>query len=62
MAITRWDPFRDMFALQNRMNSLYQEFNRGQGDETVSTAAFVPAVDIYEDEHKIGRASCRERV
>ncbi len=53
MAITRWDPFRDMFALQNRMNSLYQEFNRGQGDETVSTAAFVPAVDIYEDEHKI---------
>jgi HSP20 family protein len=53
MAITRWDPFRDMFALQNRMNSLYQEFNRGQSDETVSTAAFVPAVDIYEDEHKI---------
>ena len=54
MAITRWDPFRDMFALQNRMNSLFQEFNRGQGEnETVSTAAFVPAVDIYEDEHKI---------
>jgi HSP20 family protein len=53
MAITRWDPFRDMFALQNRVNSLYQEFNRGQSDETVSTAAFVPAVDIYEDEHKI---------
>jgi HSP20 family protein len=53
MAITRWDPFRDMFALQNRMNSLYQELNRGQRDETVTTAAFVPAVDIYEDEHKI---------
>ena len=55
MAITRWDPFRDMFALQNRMNSLFQEFNRGQGTETdaLATAAFVPAVDIYEDEHKI---------
>jgi HSP20 family protein len=54
MAITRWDPFRDMFALQNRVNSLFQEFNRGQGEtDAVATSAFVPAVDIYEDEHKI---------
>jgi HSP20 family protein len=36
------------------MNSLFQDFNRGQGDnDPVATAAFVPAVDIYEDEHKI---------
>ena len=54
MAITRWDPFRDMFALQNRVNSIFQEFNRGgQNDDTITTAAFAPAVDIYEDEHKI---------
>src|SRR5215469_12357311 len=54
MPITRWDPFRDMFALQNRVNSIFQEFNRGgQNDDTITTAAFVPAVDIYEDEHKI---------
>jgi HSP20 family protein len=54
MAITRWDPFRDMFALQNRVNSLFQEFNRGQGEtDALTTAAFVPAVDVYEDEHKI---------
>jgi HSP20 family protein len=52
MAITRWDPFRDALALQNRMNSLFQEINRGEGD-ALSTAAFVPPVDIYEDEHKI---------
>jgi HSP20 family protein len=51
MAITRWDPFRDVLALQNRMNSLFQEYGRNEGD--VSTAAFVPPVDIYEDEHKI---------
>ncbi len=51
MAITRFDPFRDVLALQNRMNSIFQEFNRGDGD--VSTAAFVPPVDVYEDEHKI---------
>lgn len=54
MAITRWDPFRDVLTLQNRMNSLFQDFNRpGEGNDLVSTAAFVPPVDIYEDEHKI---------
>jgi HSP20 family protein len=54
MAITRWDPFRDVLALQNRMNSLLQEFGGGQGENSaLTTAAFVPPVDIYEDEHKI---------
>ncbi|MGB9029906.1 MAG: Hsp20/alpha crystallin family protein [Acidobacteriaceae bacterium] len=52
MAITRWDPFRDVLSLQNRLNSLFQEYNRGEGD-ALSTAAFVPPVDVYEDEHKI---------
>ena len=53
MPITRWDPFRDVLALQNRMNSLFQEYNRtGEGD-ALATAAFVPPVDVYEDEHKI---------
>jgi HSP20 family protein len=56
MAITRWDPFRDVLALQNRMNSLFQDFNRnntGDGSDLMTTASFVPPVDIYEDEHKI---------
>ena len=54
MAITRWDPFRDVLALQNRMNSLFQDFNRGDGGgDVMTTASFVPPVDIYEDEHKI---------
>ena len=54
MAITRWDPFREVFALQNRMNSLFQDFHRGTGEnDFLSTAAFVPPVDIYEDQHKI---------
>jgi HSP20 family protein len=54
MPITRWDPFRDVLAMQNRLNSLFQDYNRGQNDnDAVSTAAFVPPVDIYEDEHKI---------
>src|ERR1700742_2607325 len=54
MAITRWDPFREVLTLQNRLNSLFQGYGRGQGEnDLVSTAAFVPPVDIYEDEHKI---------
>jgi HSP20 family protein len=54
MAITRWDPFRDVLALQNRMNSLFQDYSRGQGEnEAVSAAGFVPPVDVYEDEHKV---------
>jgi HSP20 family protein len=52
MAITRWDPFREVATLQNRLNSLFQDYNRGEGD-LVSTANFVPPVDVYEDEHQI---------
>jgi len=51
MAITRWDPFREVVALQNRVNSLFQDFN--QGESPVSTATFVPAVDVYEDEKAV---------
>jgi HSP20 family protein len=54
MAITRWDPFRDVLAMQNRMNSLFQDYGRAAGDSDLeSTASFVPPVDIYEDAHKI---------
>jgi HSP20 family protein len=55
MAITRWDPFREVAALQNRMNSLFHDFSRSQGADgnLPTTAGFVPPVDIYEDEHKI---------
>ena len=52
MAITRWDPFREVVALQNRMNSLFRDFNEA-AESPVSTASFVPAVDIYEDEKKV---------
>ncbi len=52
MAITRWDPFREVATLQNRLNSIFQDYSRGEG-ELVSTANFVPPVDVYEDEHQI---------
>jgi HSP20 family protein len=52
MPITRWDPFRDVVTLQNRLNSLFQDYNRGEG-EPVAAASFIPPVDIYEDDRQI---------
>jgi HSP20 family protein len=51
MTITRWDPFREVAALQNRVNSLFREMN--DSDSPLTTASFVPAVDIYEDSKKV---------
>ena len=55
MTITRWEAYRDVVALQNRMNSLFQDFSRNSTgeNELVTAAGFVPPVDIYEDEHKL---------
>ncbi|MBV9609503.1 MAG: Hsp20/alpha crystallin family protein [Acidobacteria bacterium] len=50
--ITRWDPFRDFSVLQDRMNRLFQEYTPS-GEEQLSTMSFVPAVDVYEDEHHV---------
>ena len=51
MAIHRWDPFREVLSLQNRMNSLFREM--GDSDSPLTTASFVPAVDIYEDPNRV---------
>jgi HSP20 family protein len=51
MAITRWDPYREVVALQNRMNSLFRNMN--EEEDPVTASNFVPAVDIYEDAQKV---------
>jgi HSP20 family protein len=50
--ITRWDPFRELAQLQDRVNRLFQETGAGH-DEGIITGSFVPPVDIYETEHNI---------
>ena len=54
VAITRWDPYREVATLQNRLNSLFQDYNRNEGAaDPVSAACLVPPVDIYhEDAHQ----------
>jgi len=54
MAISRWDPFRDLSVLQERMNRLFEDAGRGyRGDEAAATTTWSPAVDIYETENEI---------
>jgi len=51
MTIVRWDPFCEVVALQNRVNSLFRDLN--DSEDPVAAASFVPAVDIYEDAQKV---------
>jgi HSP20 family protein len=51
--LTRWDPFREIGTLQDRMNRLFQDFAPAREDELMTTGSFVPPVDVYEDEHAI---------
>ncbi len=54
MALMKWDPFRDLNALQDRMNRLFEDAGRGwRGDEPVSTTSWSPAIDIFETEGEI---------
>jgi HSP20 family protein len=52
--ITRWDPFREFVTLQDRMNRLFRDPRGPAGqDEALTTTAFAPPVDVYEDEHNV---------
>jgi len=58
MAILRYAPFRRPFSdaalLQNRLNSIFQEFaSPSEPNEALVTGHFVPAVDVYEDAQKV---------
>jgi HSP20 family protein len=51
-AITRWDPFRNLSALQEQVNRLLEGNFPTQGDKTALTS-WAPAVDIYETENEL---------
>jgi HSP20 family protein len=50
MPVIRWDPFREVVALQNRLNSV---FGNTDTESPLAAASFVPAVDVYEDDQKV---------
>jgi HSP20 family protein len=52
--LTRYDPFREFVTLQDRMNRLFRDPRGPEGqDESLTTTAFAPPVDVYEDEHNV---------
>jgi HSP20 family protein len=47
--MVRFDPFRDLAILQDRMNRLFNEAHSPrQSDDLMSRGTWTPAVDIYE--------------
>lgn len=57
MAIVRWEPFRDLLGIQDRMNRLFDEAFRGAGrtsaEEDWTLGSWAPACDIYEQDGNI---------
>ncbi|RMF93915.1 MAG: Hsp20/alpha crystallin family protein [Candidatus Schekmanbacteria bacterium] len=56
MAIVKWDPFKDMISIKDRMNRLFDEvFSRSHfyGDEDLTDGLWTPAVDIYETDDSV---------
>ena len=54
-AITRWDPFRELDELQNRLSSLFGRAplrRNGDKDEAITVAEWAPLVDIVEDDNE----------
>ena len=54
MALVRWEPFRELAALQNEMGRLMNQVAGGptQGGDG-QTSTWLPAVDVWETENEI---------
>ncbi len=50
--LTRWNPFREMEELQNRVMNAFNlsPVRRGEGQESITVAQWAPLVDITEDD------------
>ncbi len=51
--LTRFEPFREFATLQDRINRVFRDSYSAGQDDSLSTSSFAPAVDVYEDEHKV---------
>jgi HSP20 family protein len=54
MNIVRFDPFREMAALQERVNRAFGDMSRHYDDDLTTRGSWIPAVDIYQtDNHTL---------
>jgi len=48
MAIVRWDPVRELVAMQDRLNRFFDDVGRRTDDDVMSRGDWMPAVDIFQ--------------
>jgi HSP20 family protein len=48
--LAKWNPFRELDTLQNRLGAFFGRSNLGPGSETIASAEWAPLVDVSEDE------------
>ena len=54
MAIIRWDPFRDLVTIREKMNRLFEEAVSSRGDDKdIISSSWTPSVDIFEKEDSL---------
>ena len=54
MNLTRWEPYRELSTLQDRLNRAFgATFGRPERDDELSMAAWAPPVDIAEEKDRI---------
>lgn len=52
-AIMKWNPFRELEDIQNRLGSIFGRAPaRGNGEETMTVCEWAPLVDITEDQNE----------
>jgi HSP20 family protein len=57
MAIIKFDPFRDMMTLREKMNRLFEDaFSQKGEDKDLISSAWLPPVDIYESDNELALA------
>ena len=52
MAMSRWDPFRDVMSIQNEINRLFGRTYAGGESAAGTPGAWMPPLDIYETKDK----------
>lgn len=54
MAIVRFDPFREMASIQDRVNRMFADVYGRREDDVMTRGEWVPPVDIYQtDGHEL---------
>ena len=48
MALSRWDPFRDLLQVQDELNRLFGRTYGGRAGDSVSAGGWAPSIDIHE--------------